>query len=143
VAVDSRIAQVAVFRGTFRDKGCLLPGPDFELNRKLVYRIRQIVVRGGGSHGCKLTRESQDPVHRLMPSLLTPRQLTRFSWPFNDPTFSPRSVSHTCDTQVRFWCLPLASHAALCVNGVSNIPCIQNRHSRQTVSVQKRKMQPT
>lgn len=27
----------------------------------------------------KLTRESQDPVHKLMPSLLTPKQLTRFS----------------------------------------------------------------
>jgi hypothetical protein len=54
VAVDLRIAQVAVFRGTFRDKGCLLPGPDFELNRKLVYRIRQIVVRGGAVMGANL-----------------------------------------------------------------------------------------
>lgn len=42
-----------------------------------------------------LRRESQDPVHRLMPSLLTPRQLTRFSWPLNEPTLSPRRTSHT------------------------------------------------
>lgn len=25
------------------------------------------------------TKESHDPVHKLMPSLLTPKQLTRFS----------------------------------------------------------------
>jgi hypothetical protein len=43
----------------------------------------------------KRTKESQDPVQRLMPSLLTPRQLTRFSWPLNDPTLSPRRTSHT------------------------------------------------
>lgn len=42
-----------------------------------------------------LRRESQDPVHRLMPSLLTPRQLTRFSWPLKEPTLSPRRTSHT------------------------------------------------
>lgn len=47
------------------------------------------------SIGARLTRESQDPVHILMPSLLTPRQLTRFSWPLSEPTFSPRRTSHT------------------------------------------------
>ena len=30
-----------------------------------------------------------------MPSLLTPKQLTRFSWPTRDPTFSPRVTSQT------------------------------------------------
>lgn len=41
------------------------------------------------------TTESQEPVQRLMPSLETPRQLTRFSWPTREPTFSPRVTSHT------------------------------------------------
>jgi hypothetical protein len=47
-----------------------------------------------------LTRESQDPVHKLMPSLLTPRQLTRFSWPLKEPTLSPRRTSQTCKRQL-------------------------------------------
>lgn len=42
-----------------------------------------------------LTNESHDPVHKLMPSLETPKQLTRFSWPTSEPTFSPRVTSHT------------------------------------------------
>ena len=42
-----------------------------------------------------LTVESQDPVQRLIASLLTPRQLTRFSWPFRLPTRSPRRTSQT------------------------------------------------
>lgn len=46
------------------------------------------------------TSESQEPVHKLMPSLLTPRQLTRFSWPLNEPTFSPLNTSHTCKRRV-------------------------------------------
>lgn len=41
------------------------------------------------------TSESHDPVHKLMPSLLTPKQLTRFSWPTSEPTFSPRVTSQT------------------------------------------------
>jgi hypothetical protein len=44
-----------------------------------------------------LTKESQEPVHKLMPSLLTPRQLTRFSCPLKEPTLSPRRTSQTCD----------------------------------------------
>ena len=36
-------------------------------------------------------------MHKLIPSLDTPRQLTRFSWPWREPTFSPRVMSHTCD----------------------------------------------
>lgn len=47
-----------------------------------------------------LTRESQDPVHKLIPSLLTPKQLTRLSCPTNDPTFSARVTSHTCQKLV-------------------------------------------
>lgn len=43
----------------------------------------------------KLTTESQEPVHKLMPSLLTPKQLTLFSWPTSAPTFSPRVISQT------------------------------------------------
>jgi hypothetical protein len=42
-----------------------------------------------------LTNESHDPVHKLMPSLETPKQLTRFSWPTSEPTFSPRVMSQT------------------------------------------------
>jgi hypothetical protein len=34
-----------------------------------------------------------------MPSELTPRQLTRFSWPVRTPTRSPRSVSQTLHVQ--------------------------------------------
>lgn len=30
-----------------------------------------------------------------MPSLLTPKQLTLFSWPTSDPIFSPRVTSQT------------------------------------------------
>ncbi len=47
---------------------------------------------GGGMY----TIESHDPVHNDIASLLTPRQLTRLSWPCNVPTRSPRSTSHTC-----------------------------------------------
>lgn len=32
-----------------------------------------------------------------MPSLLTPRQLTRFSCPLSEPTLSPRRTSQTCE----------------------------------------------
>lgn len=42
------------------------------------------------------TMESHEPVHRLRASLLTPRQLTRLSWPCSVPTRSPRRTSHTC-----------------------------------------------
>lgn len=47
-----------------------------------------------------LTNESQEPVHKLIPSLLTPKQLTRFSWPTREPTFSPRVTSQTCQEYV-------------------------------------------
>ena len=40
--------------------------------------------------------ESQEPVHKLNASWLTPRQLTRLSWPCSVPTRSPRKTSHTC-----------------------------------------------
>jgi hypothetical protein len=43
-----------------------------------------------------LTKASQDPVHKLIPSFDTPKQLTRFSWPTREPTFSPRVTSQTC-----------------------------------------------
>jgi hypothetical protein len=39
--------------------------------------------------------ESQEPVHKLNASWLTPRQLTRLSWPCSVPTRSPRKTSHT------------------------------------------------
>lgn len=42
-----------------------------------------------------LTKESHDPVHKLMPSSLTPKQLTLFSCPLKEPTLSPRRVSQT------------------------------------------------
>lgn len=42
-----------------------------------------------------LTIESQEPVQRERASLLTPKQLTRLSWPCNVPTLSPRRVSQT------------------------------------------------
>jgi len=42
-----------------------------------------------------LSKESHDPVHKLIPSLLTPKQLTRLSWPTSEPTFSPRVISQT------------------------------------------------
>jgi hypothetical protein len=51
-----------------------------------------------------LTTESQDPVHKLMPSLDTPRQLTRFSWPTSEPTFSPRVISQTCQQSATSLC---------------------------------------
>lgn len=69
----------------------LLPGPDLELWRaKDVRTLHRDLTKND-----MLTRESQEPVHRLMPSLLTPRQLTRFSWPLREPTLSPRRTSHT------------------------------------------------
>lgn len=48
-----------------------------------------------------LTRRvlSQLPVHSAMPSELTPKQLTRFSWPVKTPTRSPLSVSQTLHVQ--------------------------------------------
>ena len=42
---------------------------------------------------------SQLPVHSAIPSTLTPRQLTRFSWPVNTPTRSPFRVSQTLQVQ--------------------------------------------
>ena len=41
------------------------------------------------------TNESHDPVQRLNPSLLTPRQLTRLSCPARIPTLSPFKTSQT------------------------------------------------
>ena len=48
-----------------------------------------------------LTRKvlSQLPVQRAIPSELTPKQLTRFSWPVRTPTRSPLSVSQTLHVQ--------------------------------------------
>ena len=43
----------------------------------------------------RFTVASQDPVHKLMASLLTPKQLTRFSCPFKFPTRSPLNTSQT------------------------------------------------
>ena len=65
-------------------------------------KLVRMQVEGGqntkeGMGGRSPTSESQEPVHKLMPSLLTPRQLTLFSWPLNEPTFSPLNTSHTCD----------------------------------------------
>jgi hypothetical protein len=54
-----------------------------------------IVSQIGWGKIIQLTKESQEPVHKLIPSLLTPKQLTRFSWPTSDPTFSPRVTSQT------------------------------------------------
>lgn len=42
---------------------------------------------------------SQLPVQRAIPSALTPRQLTRFSWPVKTPTRSPFRVSQTLQVQ--------------------------------------------
>jgi len=57
---------------------------------------KPVKTAGAGLYQAQiLSRESHDPVHRLIPSLLTPRQLTRFSCPLSDPTLSPRSVSQT------------------------------------------------
>ena len=42
---------------------------------------------------------SQLPVHRAIPSTLTPKQLTRFSWPVRTPTRSPLRVSQTLHVQ--------------------------------------------
>lgn len=54
-----------------------LPGPNLELKSKKRLELE------GESHSRiweeRRTKESQDPVHRLIPSLLTPRQLTRLS----------------------------------------------------------------
>jgi hypothetical protein len=69
-----------------------LPCPDFELGQS-VSAILKV-----GNDTKVLTKESHDPVHKLIPSLLTPKQLTRFSWPFNEPTLSPRRVSQTCES---------------------------------------------
>jgi len=42
---------------------------------------------------------SQLPVQSAIPSMLTPKQLTRFSWPVKTPTRSPLSVSQTLHVQ--------------------------------------------
>lgn len=42
-----------------------------------------------------LRKLSQDPVHTAMPSSVTPRQLTRLSWPASTPARSTLSVSQT------------------------------------------------
>jgi len=50
----------------------------------------------GANYQAQILRvESHDPVHKLIPSLLTPRQLTRLSCPVRVPTRSPRSTSQT------------------------------------------------
>lgn len=54
-----------------------LPGPDLELYKERTGISR--IFDGTKTRNKPLTRESQDPVHKLIPSLLTPRQLTRFS----------------------------------------------------------------
>jgi hypothetical protein len=68
-----------------------LHSPDLELQDQRVSLLcaDSRVLKG------ELTNESHDPVHKLIPSLLTPRQLTRLSWPTKDPTFSPRVTSQT------------------------------------------------
>lgn len=76
-----------------------------------------------------LTNESQEPVHRLMPSLLTPKQLTRFSWPTREPTFSPRVTSQTCPN--------VSLHSKTTAMG-SHVPCTRNHRSLQTGDDQKR-----
>lgn len=81
-----------------------------------------------------LTRESQDPVHKLMPSLLTPRQLTRFSWPLKEPTLSPRRTSQTCKRQLT----PLCNEYC-----TVHIPCTRSHHSRRRAIVQRPRKQQT
>ena len=54
-----------------------LPGPNLELYDRDSWV--SMAINGTKPGFWKLTRESQDPVHRLIPSLLTPKQLTRFS----------------------------------------------------------------
>ncbi len=85
----------------YRSRGCrlskaILISPDFEL-LSVVVSIDRAPHGGRRILTLSLTIESHEPVHRLIPSLLTPRQLTRFSWPTSEPTFSPRVTSHTCN----------------------------------------------
>lgn len=42
---------------------------------------------------------SQEPVQSAVPSLLTPKQEIRLSWPCKTPTRSPFSVSQTLHVQ--------------------------------------------
>jgi hypothetical protein len=76
-----------------RCKTFLLHGPDFELEipSASILEKEYLYIEEGGLR----TSESHDPVHKLMPSLLTPRQLTRLSWPTSEPTFSPLVISQT------------------------------------------------
>lgn len=84
-----------------------------------------------------LTVESQEPVHRLMASLLTPKQLTRFSWPCKEPTRSPRRTSHTC----KCTCQP-SNHLRSCGTRQLYRPCIRNRRiQRRAVCRRLRKQQ--
>lgn len=64
-----------------------LPSPNLKLKRR-ISAVQDMIDMGH-------TSESQEPVHKLIPSLLTPKQLTRFSCPLSEPTLSPRSVSQT------------------------------------------------
>lgn len=70
-----------------------LPGPDLELQDEKRPRLAGETLPRIERR--RRTKESQDPVHRLIPSLLTPRQLTRLSWPLSEPILSPRRTSHT------------------------------------------------
>ena len=105
----------------------LSPRPHLELSR----RARSVRRTNSGTHYVRLTVESQDPVHRLIPSLLTPRQLTRFSWPFRFPTRSPRNTSQTL--------MKIFSILQIRFERV-NVPCTRNHHTQRTADVQIQRM---
>lgn len=71
-------------------------------------------------------------MHKLVPSLLTPKQLTRFSWPTRDPTFSPRVISHTYVVLARVELSRLENNATsqsimLTLHSKSSYPAKSNR----------------
>lgn len=75
----------------------------------------------------ELTVASQDPVHKLIPSLLTPKQLTRFLWPLRLPTLSPRRTSQTYAPNKYKGDNP---------TGAASVPCIRSHRTQRRADVQ-------
>lgn len=106
----------------------ILHGPDFELK----VESKLVIIATIQTQQIRLTNESQDPVHKLMPSLLTPRQLTRLSWPTSDPTFSPLVISQTYSIQS-------VNVLERYLHQMNVPPCTQSHHNQQRGGVRRRR----
>lgn len=71
----------------------------YSLGRSGMDASSTLSIRGALFYAQTRSVLSQDPVQRAIPSVETPRQDTRFSWPVKTPTRSPLRVSQTLQVQ--------------------------------------------